>query len=299
MVEAPASVRALAADRGLTRLRPAGGGVEFQVYEATRPDGSKAVLRFPLGGRFLSDPNDRHVDTRSLLHWEYAVTRHLDHLGFPVATPRELVLGDPDVLMADFITDDGHGADQIALGALLLRLHQSPPPPAPPVAAQGLPAVRLVPRRITERFAELAALVPALPPAPPVEQLMAVLAPRPAGSLVHLDVRAPNLRCTDGSVRAVLDWSNALIGDPAMELGRLAEFALLPANGLDYEAILAGYERPVPLDSAAFWIYRLDAAVMLALLFNSDPALAGLGPAAVDRLREVHQRLSQQLQQVS
>jgi hypothetical protein len=55
---------------------------------------------------------------------------------------------------------------------------------------------------------------------------------------------------------------------------------------------IAGYEEPAPVDSAAFWIYRLDAAVMLALLFNAEASLAELGPRAVDRLREVHQRLS-------
>jgi hypothetical protein len=43
----------------------------------------------------------------------------------------------------------------------------------------------------------------------------------------------------------------------------------------------------------AFWIYRLDAAVMLALLFSSEPSRAELAPAAIDRLREMHARLGQ------
>lgn len=295
MADVPASVRTLAADRRLTRLRPVGGGVEFCVFEAIAPDGSKVVLRTPVGERFAFNPNDRHVDTRSLLRWEYDVTRHLDRLGFPVATPRELVLGEPDVLVSDFVTDDGRGADQVALGALLRRLHRSPPPSMAPVAAHGLPADHLLPRRIADRFAGLAAFVAMLPPAPPVEQLTAVLASRPADRLVHLDVRASNLRCAGGAVRGLLDWSNALIGDPAMELGRLAEYALLPENGVDYEAVLAGYKEPVPVDSAAFWIYRLDAAVMLALLFNSATSHGGHGSYAVDRLREVHLRLNREL----
>lgn len=270
MVNVPASVRQFATDRRFTRLRHAGGGVEFQVFEATAPDGSRVALRTPVGGRFQLNPNDGHVDTRSMLRWEYVVARHLDRLGFPVATPRELFLGESDVLVSDFVVDDGFGADQVALGALLRRLHDAPLPPIAPVATHGLPAAQLVSRRIANRFAELAAYVPTLPPAPPVEALIEVLASQPTGRLLHLDVRRSNLRCTGGTIGGVLDWSNSLVGDPAMELGRLAEYALLPDNGLDYEEVLAGYAEPVPIDSVAFWIYRLDAAVMLALLFSSE-----------------------------
>lgn len=82
------------------------------------------------------------------------------------------------MLVSDFVTDDGLGADQVALGTLLRRLHHFPPPPMPPVAAYGLPTARLLPCRIADQFAELAAFVAALPPAPPVERLTAVLASR-------------------------------------------------------------------------------------------------------------------------
>jgi hypothetical protein len=64
---------------------------------------------------------------------------------------------------------------------------------------------------------------------------------------------------------------------------------------LDYEAILAGYRELVPADSAAFWIYRLDAAVMLALLFTAELPHTGLGPHSVDRVHEVCLRLSREL----
>jgi hypothetical protein len=56
---------------------------------------------------------------------------------------------------------------------------------------------------------------------------------------------------------------------------------------------LAGPE--VTMADAPAWVRTLDAAVMLALLFNSEAFHAELAPRAVDRLREVHQRLSREL----
>ncbi|GAB3953786.1 phosphotransferase family protein [Kribbella albertanoniae] len=295
MVDAPVHIRRIVSDRGFTRLRPAGGGVEFQVFAAESSDGAVVVLRTPVQGRFQFDPNDGHVDTRSLLRWEYAVTRHLGQLGFPVATPYELCLGEADVLVSEFLPDDGRGADQVALGALLRQLHQAPLPPMAPVAAHGLPPAQLLAQRMAERLAALVRYGVNVPPGPPVEQVIEVLAARPAGRLLHLDVRASNLRSADGHILGVLDWSNALVGDPAMELGRLAEYALVDGNGVDYEQVLAGYGEGLDLDSPAFWIYRLDTAVMLALLFSSNAADTGLGPAAIDRLQVVHERVRRAL----
>ncbi|WTL15464.1 hypothetical protein OG474_38685 [Kribbella sp. NBC_01505] len=103
MVDAPVHIRQLVSHRGFTGLRPAGDGVEFQVFAAEASDGTTVVLRTPVQGRFQFDLNDGHVDTRSLLRWEYAVTRHLGQLGFPVATPHELCLGEADVLVSEFL----------------------------------------------------------------------------------------------------------------------------------------------------------------------------------------------------
>ncbi|MEH1015110.1 aminoglycoside phosphotransferase family protein [Micromonospora sp. CPCC 206060] len=290
MSELPHGVVRLAAERGLTDLVPIGSGLEFQVFRAVTPQGTAVVLRTATGDRFQSNANDPDVDTRALLSWEHAVTAHLAGYGIPVATPRELTFGDPDVLVSDFVADDGRGAEPYLLGALLRRLHEVPPPAAGPVADEGLPTGRLVPVRIVRRWREVAALVPDLPAPPPVDRLAAAVVDRPHDRLLHLDVRAANLRCVDGRVRALLDWSNALIGDPALELGRLAEFALLPENGIDFDAVSSGYGAGVPDDPAAFWTYRLDAAVMLAVVFLSEAPDDVLGPLAVDRLRQVHDR---------
>lgn len=215
----------------------------------------------------------------------------LGSLGFPVATPLELRLGESDVHVSEYVVDDGHGADPLALGALLRRLHGLPLPVIEPVAAHRVTTPYLLVRRILERLERLAAYVTDLPAPPPAQRLTEVLASQPTGRLLHLDVRASNLRCVDGAILGVLDWSNSLVGDPAMELGRLAEYALLPDNGIEYQRVLDGYGDPVPMDSAAFWIYRLDAAVMLALLFSSEAPHMAAAPAAVNHVSEVRDEL--------
>jgi hypothetical protein len=291
-VDPPAGIRRFVAARRLTHLEKVGSGLEFVVYRAIALGGAQVALRTPVGERFQSNANDPNVDTRSLLAWEYAVTSHLSRSGFPVADPHELVFGEPDLLVSEFLPDDGSGADQVGLGALLRRLHRLPLPPiGTPVASEGRSAAELLPARIVRRWREIAALVPDLPPPPPLERLRAALAGRPAVSLLHLDVRATNLRCVEGQVVGLLDWSNALIGDPELELGRMAESALHADNALDFDAVLAGYGAPVAVDSAAFWVYRLDAAAMLALVFLSEAPDAVRGPAAVERLLAVRHRL--------
>jgi aminoglycoside phosphotransferase (APT) family kinase protein len=260
---------------GLTDPRPLAEGLEFAAYTATDPAGGSVVLRVPLGGRFQSNANDPDVDTRALLRREELITRHVAAAGLPVAEPIALVLGEPDVLISRYVPDDGGGADPVRLGTLLARLHRVPAPALDR-------AEDVLPQRMARRWQEVAALVPDLPPAPP--RLRARLAGRPTGSLLHLDVRAANLRCANGEVLAFLDWSNALVGDPALELARLVEFAALPENGLDLPAVLAAYGPAPGLDHPSFPVYRLDAAVMLALVFLSEAPDEARGTRAVERV---------------
>ncbi|MFE0774891.1 phosphotransferase family protein [Streptomyces sp. NPDC058861] len=121
------------------------------------------------------------------------------------------------------------------------------------------------------RHANLRLRAPGLPPLPDrIED--ALEAARAPHRLLHLDVRGQNLLGRRGRLEAVVDWSNALIGPPLMELARVAEYALLPDNGIDATAVLAGYAEsstPPDPDSAAALPYRLDTAIMLALVFHS------------------------------
>ncbi|QFZ19792.1 hypothetical protein EKG83_22265 [Saccharothrix syringae] len=280
----------VARERGLTGLRRIGSGLEFTVHQARTAAGEPVVLRVSSGGRFQSNANDPLVDTRALLTWERQVTARLAAEGLPVAEPLELVPGTgsaPDVLISRYVPDDGSRPDPVALGGLLARLHRVP--------VDGLrpPADGAVPARLVRRW-RAAAEVAELPAPPPQDLLAALLADRTANSLLHLDVRRPNLRCADGAVTALLDWSNALVGDPVLELGRFEEFARLPDNGLDAAGTRAGYEAAGghwPADDPALLVHRLDAAVMLAVVFLLEAPDRARAREAVRRLHEVHAEL--------
>jgi aminoglycoside phosphotransferase (APT) family kinase protein len=153
------------------------------------------------------------------------------------------------------------------------------------VAQEGLPFEVLAPTRLARWWRELQLLVPEIPDMLPDAVLRGAVAQRRnARSLLHLDVRRTNLRCVGGRVRAFIDWSNAILGDPAFELARIEEIARLPENGLDSGQVRAGYGQ------SAWWgvsdlvrlIYRLDAAVMLALLFTAEHPGSERGPVAVE-----------------
>ncbi|MFF7725529.1 phosphotransferase family protein [Streptomyces sp. NPDC008001] len=286
----------------LDDLTPVGSGLEFSVYSARDRDGRDVALRLA-HRRFDSNANDPQVDTRALLVQEYEITRHLAAHGFPVAEPLELHLADdpasPDVLLSLYVPDDASRVDGFGLGELLARLHRLPPPRRlVPVASEGLTTRQVLATRIRRRWVETGRYV-ADWPAPPDPALLARhLSGITESALVHLDVRSANIRRRESRVEALLDWSNALLGDGTLEFGRLTEYARYPENQLDPEALRAGYttlrEAPPAATDPAVLACRLDTALMLALVFLSEAPDPARGPSAADHARELADALTKQ-----
>jgi hypothetical protein len=298
MSERFAELGILAERRGLSGLELVGEGLEFSVYRARGRDGQPVAVRLA-HRRFDSNANDPHVDTRALLLQEYEIARHLAAHGLPVAEAKEIVLADepasPDVLLSAFVPDDGSDLDSFALGQLLARLHQVPPPSLRLVASGGVPTASAITARIGHRWAEIGQLVDDWPEPPDASLVAGGLAGLTESSLLHLDVRSDNIRRRRGRAVALLDWSNALLGSPSLEFGRLAEYARYPENELDVDAIRRGYASTatVPPDcDPCLLVCRLDAALMLALVFLSEAPDPIRGPAAADHARELALRVT-------
>jgi aminoglycoside phosphotransferase (APT) family kinase protein len=274
-----------ARELGLSEQGLAGRGVEFEVWRMRHPVWGEVAMRLP-GTDDMSNENDPHVDPSALLRHEAAVYEFLAGSGVPVPQSYALVRGEVDVSVSEFIeTDTGTPAlDCFALGVLLARLHALPPMPQiePGRAAEAFAAT--LAERVARRWSVLCRIDASLPAPPPAQQLAAVIPADAATSLIHLDIRAPNLLVRDGTIRALIDWTNSMIGDPALELARIEHYAPYPENGIDLPELLRGYATVRPLPQAPpplATLYRLDVAVMLAVLFNSEVPDAVRGPQAL------------------
>ncbi len=255
-------------DWEVTDLTVAGQGVTFLAFQAeTRPFGLVA-LRVPWQ-RIIVSENDGTLESRRLLQQDADLTTHLQQHALPVPAVHWLHLGTDgyDFMAAAFMPNDSSLPDQRTFGRLVRQIHQLPIPAVPLVGMGGFPCYQLIAQRISERMAGLTRQTGLEIPLPAAGTMMAALAPRAEQrALLHMDARPANLFTQQGQILAIADWENALIGDPALELARIAEYGFLD------DLFIAGYGADLlaALPPAIATIYRLDTAVMLANVFVQE-----------------------------
>lgn len=274
----------------VTGLREAGAGLTFLVCRAeTAPFGTVAV-RVPWVGNYVS-ANDDGISMRQLLQQEAGVAAHIVARGIAAPQVFALHLGEDgfDFMVSEFVVADGSPPDVREFGRLMRSVHDCPPPNVPLVEQTDQPFNRTIAARIARReaiFGELTGRVLGLPT---VETMAALLEPGLARrSLLHMDARPENLFTRAGRIVAIADWGNALIGDPLLELARMAEWGHL---GDDF---LAGYGEARPfaaLPPAVDCLYRLDAVLVLALVFLSEAPDEELAKPLVARAVELAAQL--------
>lgn len=260
---------------GASDLTVAGAGLNFLVCRAETTAFGPVALRVPWVRTLIND-TDGTLEARRLLAQEAALTAHVRAHGLPAPAIHALHLGADgyDFLASEFVPSDGSALDQCAFGRLIRALHRVPLPDLALIeAGVGVFHDRIA-ARLTARSAAFARLTGATLPLPAEGALADLLAPRAAHrAILHMDARPANLFTRRGRIVGIADWGNALIGDPALELARIAE-----SGHLD-DDFLVGYSAdPLgALPPAIATIYRLDTVVMLALVFLAeapDPAAA-------------------------
>jgi aminoglycoside phosphotransferase (APT) family kinase protein len=258
---------------GVAELALVGTGLDAAVFRAGSRAFGEVAIRSPWT-RWISNDNDPSQDARELLATEQLLANHMLAHGVPAPRAFALHRGDDDFdfLVSAYIPDDAGDADPAVFGAVLHRIHGAPVTAELERALGQADLAATLAIRLTERLR----VVRRLSGEPLREVSAAGLRELLAGaryqpSVLHMDARRANIRVEAGEIRAILDWSNALLGDPALELARAAEY------GVRSPAFDAGYGALPPAPAELEAVYRLDTAVMLAVVFLSedpDPAPA-------------------------
>lgn len=273
----------------------AGGGIESHVFKLQLLTGDAIAFKVPMV-RYIENDNDQGLDAFDLLRQEQSITSYLSRHGFPVPVPIALSVPQSKdrigFLASQYIESDGSAPDSGALGHLLLRLHQVPPPSFRPVAQRletWEESIAFHIRNRSEVIETLSAI--SFPPTAPAQLTDILRSKQQKIALLHMDFRLENILCLAGRVKAVVDWSNSLVGPPDLELYRVAEYGLW--NDAVQKQYGAGIEAEQEGDPLSL-VYRLYTATMLAVVFLSeapDPVRAKIQVARVQELYDILERL--------
>lgn len=250
-------------------LRPWRGGVDCWVDLAHRYDGTVQVVRSPRV-EVLHTSYDGTVDLGDTLQHEAEVLVEVEHSHVP--TPRLVAThkrADPNDLswMLQELLPGAHPAEWTAalghqLGRATKALHVIRPNQGsltPQSDWAGWVGDRISARLdAVRRYCELPTDEAVLRPS----RLLLKQRQSTATSLLHLDLRAANLLTDDDTITGVLDFANALVGDPLFELARLRRYGMLDANFID------GYgDFPDTVDAARLLdLYELDTSALLTVV---------------------------------
>ena len=281
---------------GITDLRHIGEGMDAKVYRAHSPELGPVAIKMP-HNRWISSGNEPRLDTRVVLRKEFRLSRHLQAHG--LQTPEAFFMHTDDdgvdFIVSKFVESDNSELLDSEFGRLIRAIHDLPAPSIElSVSERSADVDDILTERIERRLKTLASVVGLSIPVPDIgSALWAWRTDDVPGRLLHMDLRPENILVRSGHPVAILDWSNALVGEAALDLSRAAEYGSLTA------AALAAYGK-----SEAFSltprtpreiIYRLDTAVMLAHVFLQGAPDEGKARHYIQRTKS----LCRSLQEIS
>lgn len=271
-------------DWGVGSLKIIGSGLDFVVCRADSEQWGWIAIRIPRT-RFIYNENDETVDSRNLLKLELFISRYMRKYSIPVPEVYHLHIDDKiDFLVSSFIENDQSKPNSVEMGKLVASIHQVPLIHIP-YTIDNTPFQQSLVNRILRRSAVIRKHSGITVRLPNLHDLKRSLKNVSRMSILHMDIRPDNLLTYNNQMMGIVDWSNVLIGDPALEIARIAEYGLLTEEFLEGYGSSPLKEIPPVLE----WIYRMDTAVMLAIVFLSEAPDPNQAKKQLNRVEELNQ----------
>lgn len=278
---------------GIKSLEVAGSGVQNVVFRGDSETGSFA-FRVPWE-REVANINENTFSSRLSLQKEAKLSEFCHSQGIPVPAVHGLHLSEElDFLISDYITADSTPISSYKIGELANKLHCMPIEDLQYENENGKSTEKHIAERLVKRLQSFNEITSLRLQFPKVEEIEAILKEgEQVKRLLHMDIRPANIISHGGEIQAIVDWDNALIGHPLLELMRIAE-----VNEVNWSEFKAGYKNEHIFDSLpkiACLFYRLDTAVMLANLFIAQLKIKDKGLHYKERVEvisnEIHKML--------
>lgn len=274
-------------------LKVIGTGVQNIVFQGDSEKGSLA-FRVPWE-REVENINEDLFNSRISLQKEAELSKYCHSKGIPVPRIHGLHLStELDFLISDCEYADRTPISACKIGELVSKLHSMP--------IDGLyykqnirePISKYIAERIVKRIEGFNTITDCkinLPNTKTIEYILSTA--DHVKCLLHMDIRAANLIGYNGEVKAIVDWDNALIGHPLLELMRIAE-----TNEVSWDEFKDGYKNDSIFNVTPHIVslfYRLDTAVMLANLFIAHLKIKDKGVFYKERVKALHHEIYKNL----
>ena len=212
-------------DLGLTDLSHVGSGIGASVFRATTSDGTAVAVKVPRA-RWRPNHNDGVVDSRWFPQREISIYELVRLHGLPSPELVHNHFGDDDFdfVVYSYVEHDDSFPSGRELGELLARIHSVAVPPSVAERVSPRPMEKILADRMAARAVTLYELTGRHLQIPHQDWIIGTLAGQYERSLLHLDIRPVNILARQGQVAAVIDWDNALMGDPELEIVRMRIF---------------------------------------------------------------------------
>jgi aminoglycoside phosphotransferase (APT) family kinase protein len=271
----------------ISDIEPFAFGVENCVFKGYSPEWGQVAIRTPWS-RQIDRETDTITDSRLGLLKEHALTAHSRRYGLPVPAICRLHLGETaDFLVQEFVEGDQSVSIE-EIGRIAKELHSIEILPETGISEQDVH--QSLADRIASRAKAAERVLKCSLPLPDSEDIFGILSAfKQKKRLLHMDLRPENLIFQEGKAAAVIDWTNALIGDPVLELMRIKDYGLLT------DEFLRGYggaELEIArVPEAVQFLYQLDTAAMLTVLFYTEIKDPVQGEEAGRRVKELQKKI--------
>ncbi|MBM7587689.1 aminoglycoside phosphotransferase (APT) family kinase protein [Bacillus pakistanensis] len=261
----------------LLMVVPFASGVENCVFKATTMEWGEVVIRVP----WEKDPTFKIG-----LEKEFLLTNHCRKHNIPV--PRIHYFHNDEAfsfMIQEYINGNHKEVSFKEMGKLTYQLHTMTE--LPDMEADFHHSLS---QRIVERTLKVEKILNQQFPLPSSLDLQTILNSYPAKTrLLHMDIRPENLIFQHSKIKAVFDWTNAMIGDPVLELMRIKDYGFLNEDFISGYPDFKSEMKRVP--DIVKWLYQFDTAVMLTQLFIDELQDFQQGERARRRMFKLYEKL--------